>query len=38
MGMAKKKKDRDIKKGYIVNQMGAKLRGLADCLDQGKPF
>jgi amphi-Trp domain-containing protein len=35
--MAKKKK-RDIEKGYTTKQMVAKLRRLADCLEQGKPF
>jgi amphi-Trp domain-containing protein len=35
--MAKKKK-RDIEKGYTTKQMVAKLRRLAACLEQGKPF
>ena len=35
--MAKKKK-RDIEKGYTTKQMVAKLRRLADCLEQGKSF
>jgi len=35
--MAAKKK-RDVEKGYTVKQMAAKLRRLADCLEQGKPF
>ena len=33
-----KKKDRDIEKGYTTREMVAKLRRLADCLEQGKPF
>ena len=33
-----KKKDRDIEKGYSVKQMVAKLRRLADCLENGKQF
>jgi amphi-Trp domain-containing protein len=33
-----KKSDRDIEKGYTVKQMVAKLRRLADCLEQGKQF
>ena len=33
-----KKKDRDIEKGYSVKQMVAKLRRLADCLENDKPF
>jgi len=32
------KKDIDIEKGYTVKQMVAKLRRLADCLEQGKQF
>lgn len=36
--MAAKKKDRDIEKGYTTKQMVAKLRRLADCLEDGKPF
>ena len=32
------KQDRDIEKGYSTQQMVAKLRRLADCLEQGKPF
>ena len=31
-------KDRDIEKSYSVNQTIAKLRRLADCLEQGKPY
>jgi amphi-Trp domain-containing protein len=33
-----KKPDRDIEKGYSSQQMIAKLRRLADCLEQDKPF
>ncbi|MGD8291973.1 MAG: amphi-Trp domain-containing protein [Desulfobacterales bacterium] len=33
-----KKPDRDVEKGYSVKQMVAKLRRLADCLEQGKNF
>jgi hypothetical protein len=33
-----KKADRGIEKGYSVKQMVAKLRRLADCLEQGKRF
>ena len=33
-----KKPKRDIEKGYTVNQTVNKLRRLADCLEQGKPF
>ena len=32
------KKDRDVKKKYSVKQTVAKLRRLADCLENGKPF
>ena len=32
------KKDKDIEKGYSVKQMVAKLRRLADCLENGKRF
>ena len=32
------KTDRDIEKGYSTKQMVAKLRRLADCLEQSKPF
>jgi len=38
MRSMKKKKDRDIEKGYTVKQMVAKLRRLADCLENDKPF
>ena len=33
-----RKKDREIEKGYSVKQMAAKLRRLADCLENGKQF
>ncbi len=33
-----KKSDRDIEKRYSTKQMVAKLRRLADCLEQGQPF
>lgn len=32
------KPDRDIEKEYNVSDTVAKLRRLADCLEQGKPF
>ena len=32
------KKDRDIEKRYTSKQMVAKLRRLADCLENGKRF
>ena len=32
------RKDRDIEKGYAVKQTVAKLRRLADCIEQGKPY
>ena len=32
------RKNRDIEKAYSVKQTVAKLRRLADCLEQGKPF
>lgn len=32
------KPDRDIEKEYSVTDTVAKLRRLADCLEQGKPF
>jgi amphi-Trp domain-containing protein len=34
----KKKKDRDIEKEYPVGQLAAKLRRLAACLEEGRPF
>ena len=33
-----KKNDRDIEKSYAVKQMAAKLRRLANCLENGKSF
>ncbi|MEN8126421.1 MAG: amphi-Trp domain-containing protein [Planctomycetota bacterium] len=36
--MAKKKKERDIEKTYTIKQTVQKLRRLADCLEEGKPF
>ena len=36
--MPKEKAKRDIEKGYTTKQMVAKLRRLADCLEQGKRF
>jgi amphi-Trp domain-containing protein len=36
--MEVRKKDRDIEKGYSTKHMVAKLRRLADCLENGKPF
>ena len=36
--MPKKKAKRDIEKTYSTKQMIAKLRRLADCLEQGKRF
>jgi len=33
-----KKKDRDVEKEYSVKQTVAKLRRLADCLENDKPF
>jgi len=33
-----KKKDRDIEKKYSIKQTVAKLRRLADCLENDKPF
>jgi len=32
------RKDRDIEKEYSVKQTVAKLRRLADCIEQGKPY
>lgn len=34
----KKKPDRDLEKTYTTGQFVAKLRRLADCLEQGKRF
>ena len=31
-------KDRDIEKVYTAKQTVAKLRRIADCLEQGKPY
>ena len=36
--MARKKTKRDIVKAYPTKQFIAKLRRLADCLEQGKKF
>lgn len=36
--MAKKKTERDIEKTYTIKQTVQKLRRLADCLEEGKPF
>jgi len=33
-----RKKNRDIEKGYSIKQTVSKLRRLADCLENGKPF
>jgi amphi-Trp domain-containing protein len=33
-----KKKNRDVEKKYTIKQTVAKLRRLADCLENGKPF
>ena len=33
-----KRKRRDIEKSYSVKQTVVKLRRLADCMEQGKPF
>ena len=33
-----KKKERDIEKTYTTKQLVAKLRRLADCLENGKQF
>lgn len=33
-----KKKQRDIEKTYTIKQTVQKLRRLADCLEEGKPF
>lgn len=32
------RKDRDIEKGYSVKQTADKLRRLANCIEQGKPY
>jgi amphi-Trp domain-containing protein len=36
--MMARKAGRDIEKDYSIQQTVAKLRRLADCLEQGKPF
>jgi amphi-Trp domain-containing protein len=36
--MAGKTAERDIEKGYTPRQMAAKLRRLADSIEQGRPF
>ena len=33
-----KREERDIEEEYSVKQTVAKLRRLADCMEQGKPF
>jgi len=33
-----KKKPRDVEKKYSIKQTAAKLRRVADCLENGKPF
>ncbi len=33
-----KKEERDIEKGYPISEYVAKLRRLADCLENGDPF
>lgn len=38
MKITKKRAKRDIEKGYTKNQFVAKLRRLADCIEQGKQF
>lgn len=38
MALRKKKAERDIEKSYPARQFVAKLRRLADCIDQGKRF
>jgi len=38
MAQKKKKTDRDIEKGYPARQFVAKLRRLADCIEQGQRF
>lgn len=38
MAPRKKKSERDIEKSYPARQFVAKLRRLADCIDQGKRF
>ena len=36
--MPKQKKKRDVEKDYPIKQFIAKIRRLADCLEQGKRF
>lgn len=38
MTLHKRKPNRDIEKNYPQNQFVAKLRRLADCIEQGKQF
>jgi amphi-Trp domain-containing protein len=38
MEVRKKMSRRDIEKGYPAKQFVTKLRRLADCIEQGKPF
>lgn len=38
MAARKKKSKRDTEKGYPATQFVAKLRRLADCIEQGKRF
>ena len=38
MAKRKKKVGRDIEKGYPAKQFVAKLRRLADCIEEGKRF
>lgn len=38
MASDKVKPERDIEKSYSITQTVEKLRRLADCLEQGKPF
>jgi amphi-Trp domain-containing protein len=38
MAKRKAKPERDIEKGYSTKQFVAKLRRLADCIEQGKKF
>jgi amphi-Trp domain-containing protein len=38
MPKRKKRSDRDIEKGYSSRQFAAKLRRLAECIEQGRRF
>jgi amphi-Trp domain-containing protein len=38
MSRRKKKRKRDVEQGYSARQFVAKLRRLADCIEQGKMF